>query len=370
MERVDSIVVGAGVVGLATARALAGAGQDTLLLEAAPRIGAGVSARSSEVVHAGLYYPAGSLKARLCVAGRHRLYEFCSTHGVPHRRTGKLVVATAPAQFAALRAIEASARAAGVDDLRWLEPSQARELEPQLDCAAALLSPSSGIVDSQALMLALLGAAQSHGATLACGTTVQRVTRAASRWHVHCFDAAGSAVVVEARWLVNAAGLGAQALAAAIDALPASLLPPRFLAKGHYFAYAGRVPFRHLVYPVPEPGGLGTHLTLDLAGRARFGPDVEWVEAEDYAVDATRRAAFAAAARRFWPALDPARLEPAYAGIRPKIVGPGEPAADFLVAGPEAHGLEGLVNLFGIESPGLTSALALADEVVARLAHA
>lgn len=375
MEQVDTVVVGAGVVGLATARALALAGREVLVLEAAPRIGTGISARSSEVIHAGLYYPRGSLKARLCVTGRRRLYEFCEARGVPHRRTGKLVFATDASQAGALDSIEAAAREAGVEDLRRLDAAQANALEPELHCAAALLSPSTGIVDSQALMLALLGEAEARGATLVCDAAARRITRAAGAWQVHCGGGGGRGdddsdsanTVIAARRVVNAAGLGAQALAHATEALPASRVPPRFLAKGHYFAYSSRVPFRHLVYPVPEPGGLGTHLTLDLAGRARFGPDVEWVEAEDYGVDVSRHAKFAAAAQRIWPALDPTRLEPAYAGIRPKIVGPGEPAADFVISGPGEHGLDGLVNLFGIESPGITASLAIADEVVARL---
>lgn len=369
MERVDTIVVGAGVVGLAVARALARAGRETLVLEAAARPGTGISARNSEVIHAGLYYPRDSLKARLCVAGRRALYEFCVARGVPHRRTGKLIVARDAAQLHDLDAIEAAAQAAGVHDLRRLDPAAARALEPALECAAALLSPSTGIVDSQALLLALLADAESCGATLACGAVVQRIERREGAWCVHAAPpgATDDVFVVAATQVVNAAGLGAHAVARSIEALDAAHLPPRFLARGHYFAYSGRVPFSHLIYPVPEPGGLGTHLTLDLAGRARFGPDVQWIGQESYEVDPALHAKFAAAARRIWPDLDPARLAPAYAGIRPKIVGPGAPAADFVVSGPAAHGLDGLVNLFGIESPGLTASLALADAVLHQL---
>jgi L-2-hydroxyglutarate oxidase LhgO len=365
LETVDAIVVGAGVVGLAAARALALAGHGTIIVEAEAAFGSGTSSRNSEVVHAGLYYPAGSLKARLCVEGRERLYAYCESRGVAHRRIGKLVFAAEAAQCSKLDAIEASGRAAGVSDLQRLGPSEVRRLEPALDCVAALLSPSSGIVDSHALMVTLLGDAEARGATLACGTRVSRVTRRGALWQVHIEGEPRP--VVAAPWLVNAAGLGAQLLAARIDGVDATAIPPLYLARGVYFTYSGRVPFSRLIYPVPEPGGLGTHLTLDLAGRARFGPDVEWVERIDYAVDPRRHAAFAAAARRIWPGLDPNRLQPGYAGIRPKIVGPGQPAGDFLICGSAQHGQQGLVNLFGIESPGLTASLAIADEVLSTL---
>ena len=395
MEQVDAIVVGAGVVGLAIARALARSGHETLVLEAESRIGTGVSARNSEVIHAGLYYPPGSLKARLCVAGKALLYAFCEARGVPHRRTGKLIVARVAGQSAALDAIAASAVSAGVSDLRRLSGPEVRALEPELECTEALLSPSTGIVDAQAFMLALLAEAEAGGATLATASRVARISRVAGLWCVHVVDASRASVSasasagasagpnanakacaeasetpasVAAPWLVNAAGLGAQALAGRIEGMDPARVPRLHLARGNYFAYAGRVPFRHLVYPVPEAGGLGTHLTLDLAGRARFGPDVEWIDRIDYTVDPARHAQFATAARRLWPALDPSRLEPAYAGIRPKISGPGDVAADFRISGPTDHGMAGLVNLFGIESPGLTASMALADDVVARLA--
>ena len=392
MEKVDAVVVGAGVIGLAVARALARSGLETLVLEAEARIGTGISARNSEVIHAGLYYPSGSAKARLCVAGRRQLYEFCAARGVPHRRTGKLIMARDATQIAGLEAIAASAAAAGVADLRRLSRQELRALEPELGGVEALLSPSSGIVDVQSLMRALLAEAEASGATLATRAQVSGVSRSGGFWQVHVLergaapdrdltaavdnggdpagdvvDSATSLSVATPR-VVNAAGLGAQALARRIDGLDATQVPTLYLARGHYFAYAGRVPFRHLVYPVPEPGGLGTHLTLDLAGRARFGPDVEWIDRVDYSIDPSRGAKFAAAARDLWPRLDPSRLEPAYVGIRPKITGRGEPAADFMISGPAEHGMAGLVNLFGIESPGLTASMALADEVVARLA--
>ena len=372
MDEIDAVVVGAGVVGLAVARALGQAGLEALVLEAESRIGTGISARNSEVIHAGLYYPAGSLKARLCVAGKAQLYAFCEARGVPHRRTGKLIVAQDARQSAALDGIATAALAAGVTDLRRLSSAEARTLEPELHCAEALLSPSSGIVDAQALMIALLADAEAAGATLVTGARVARMSRSGLAWRVRLAGAGDSrnddvGPGVAARWVVNAAGLGATALAATIEGLPPAHVPPSYLARGHYFGYSGRVPFRHLVYPVPEPGGLGTHLTLDLAGRARFGPDVQWIDRIDYGIDPARHAAFADAARRIWPGFDPSRLAPAYCGIRPKIVGPGEPAADFRISCPHEHGMTGLVNLFGIESPGLTASMALADEVVGRL---
>lgn len=365
VDRVDAIVVGAGVVGIAVARALALAGRAPLVLDGEARFGSWTSSRNSEVVHAGIYYPPGSLKARLCVEGRDLLYAYCKARGVPHRRTGKIIFAHDEAQLGELAAIEARAAQAGVHDLVRLDPTEVLALEPALPCAGALLSPSTGIIDSHALMLALLGEAEAHGAMLVTGSKVARIGRADGLWHVWLGGAEEPAAAAPV--LVNSAGLAAQQLALATEGLDPAHVPPAYYARGVYFTYPGKVPFRHLIYPVPEPGGLGTHLTLDMAGQARFGPDVEWIEGVDYTVNPARHAAFAAAARRIWPALDPARLQAGYAGVRPKITGPGEPAGDFLIAGPADHGCHGLVNLFGIESPGLTSSMAIARMVTEML---
>jgi L-2-hydroxyglutarate oxidase LhgO len=364
MDTTDAIVIGAGVVGLAIARALAMSGKSVVVLEKETAFGLGVSSRSSEVIHAGLHYPEGSLKERLCIAGKRLLYDYCAAHQVPHRRLGKLTVASTPDEIARLEAIEAHARRAGADDgLVMLSGDEAREIERLLGCAAALLSPSSGIVDSRALMLSLLGEAEDHGAMLARGTPVTRIARQDDLWRVECGDTAIGCVM-----LVNAAGLDAQQVASMIEGFDPDAIPPLHLAKGSYFAVPGKVPFSRLIYPLPLIGGLGVHLTLDMAGQARFGPDVEWVTEQDYAVDPARRDRFAQAARQIWPGLDAERLTPAYAGIRPNIGGPGaSPMADFRIDGPERHGLPGLVVLFGIDSPGLTSSLALGDHVAAML---
>lgn len=363
--RTDAIVVGAGVVGIAVARALALKGHEVLLLESEREFGAGTSSRNSEVIHAGLYYPQGSLKAATCVAGRKLLYDFCVARGVPHRKLGKLIFAADASQIGALDKIAAAAAAAGVDDMVRLSAQQARAMEPELQAYEALFSPSTGIIDSHAFMLAMLGEAEAHGATLVCGAEVQRVTRHKGLWQVHVTGE--DAPVVAAPILINAAGLGAQKLAGMIEDMQVEYVPPLYLARGVYFTYSGKTPFSHLIYPVPEPGGLGTHLTLDMAGQARFGPDVEWIDEIDYRVNPDRLDAFATAARRIWPGLDPARLAPGYAGIRPKITGPNEAAGDFILSGPARHKCEGLVHLFGIESPGLTASLALADLVVKEL---
>jgi L-2-hydroxyglutarate oxidase LhgO len=364
MENVDAVVIGAGVVGLAIARELALQGHETLILEAAARCGTGVSARNSEVIHAGIYHPPGFLKSRLCVAGRERLYEFCRKRGVAYRRCGKLIVATAAAQLPALERLAGRARDNGVE-LLGLEGAQVRALEPELACSAALYSPRTGIIDSQALMLALLGDAESAGATLSTGSTVTRVVLEAAAAVV---GVNGCEPALRAGILINAAGLEALALARAMEQLPArTALPQAHYARGNYFALNARVPFRHLVYPLPEPGGAGIHLTLDLGGRARFGPDVEWIEAPAYEVSPARAARFETAVRAYWPGLPAGALQPAYAGVRPKLAGPGEPDADFRIDDEAAHGVRGLVNLFGIESPGLTASLALASEVAARV---
>jgi L-2-hydroxyglutarate oxidase LhgO len=366
MDQVDAVVVGAGVIGLAVARALAERGLETLVLESEAAIGTGVSARSSEVIHAGLYYPGGSLKARLCVAGRHALYAYCSSRGIDHRRCGKLVVATGAAQDGELEALQQRATSNGVDDTRLLSRAEAIAMEPQLACIAALWSPSSGIVDSHGLMLSLQGDLERAGGAVAVVSKVDRIVYGSP----HVVSAAGTRIA--APIVVNAAGLGAPGLTQRTEGLALEFQPDAFFAKGHYFSLAGRVPFSRLIYPLPEHAGLGVHLTLDLGGQARFGPDVEWVEPDadgalDYQVDALRAAGFEAAVRHYWPALPTGALLPAYSGVRPKLVGPGMPAADFRIDGPAVHGIGGLVNLLGIESPGLTSCLALADEVMVRL---
>jgi L-2-hydroxyglutarate oxidase LhgO len=361
MERVDAIVIGAGVVGLAVARALAQRGLETLVLESERAIGTGTSSRNSEVIHAGLYYPIGSLKAQLCVRGRHLLYEYCASHGVPHRRCGKLVVATATAQEAALEDLYAQARANGVDDVQLITAAQARAMEPQLHCIAALHSAATGIVDSHRLMLALQGDFEAAGGLVALASPVQSAT--VTPQGITLEVGGEQPMKIQAACVVNAAGLQAQALAQRVQGLLASSIPAQYYAKGSYFSLAGRAPFGRLIYPVPEPGGLGVHLTLDLGGQARFGPDVEWVQDLDYTVNPRRADGFYAAIRRYWPALQDGALQPAYAGIRPKITGPGEPSADFLIQGPAAHGAPGWINLYGIESPGLTSALAIGEVV-------
>ena len=370
MDRIDAVVVGAGAVGLAVARALAMHGLETLVLEAESGIGNGISSRNSEVIHAGIYDAAGSLKARLCVAGRQALYPYCDAHGVGHRRCGKLVVAATPGQVEFLKAIEQRAAANGVDGLRWLSGAQARELEPALRGEAALLSSVTGIIDSHALMLAYLGDLERAGGGLVLRSPLESTVVRDDGFVLRVGGAAP--LEIEAGILVNAAGLHAQTVARRIDGLAAAHIPGSWFAKGNYFSLAGRSPFTRLIYPVPEPGGLGVHLTLDLAGQARFGPDVEWLavdspDAIDYAVDPARSAAFYAAIRRYWPGLKEGSLTPAYSGVRPKLQGPGEPLRDFMLQGPKAHGVAGLMNLYGIESPGLTASLAIASEVVRRL---
>jgi len=364
-EFVDSVVVGAGVVGLAVAAALARRGLEVVVLEATGGIGNGTSSRNSEVVHAGIYYPAGSLKARLCVEGRERLYRYMAERGVPHRRCGKLIVATEPEDLGRLEALRAKAAANGVDDLRPLGAAEALALEPELRCAGALLSPSTGILDSHAYMLALRGEAEDRGAMIAFNAPLERAAAEAGGFALRVGGAHPAAL--RCRLLVNAAGLDAQGVAARIDGLDPALVPPLHLARGHYFALAGRPPFSRLVYPLPEPGGLGVHVTLDLAGQVRFGPDVEWVDRVEYGVDPARAARFYPAIRRYWPGLPDGALRPGYAGIRPKTVPAGTADADFTLHGPAAHGLPGLVNLFGIESPGLTASPAIADAVAEML---
>ncbi|RZL88205.1 MAG: NAD(P)/FAD-dependent oxidoreductase [Variovorax sp.] len=360
MDEIDCAVIGAGVVGLAVARALALQGREVIVLEAEGAIGTGTSSRNSEVIHAGLYYAPGSLKARLCVEGKQLLYDYANRHGVPNRRCGKLIVATATAQVDQLEAIVANAQANGVDDLVLLTREQARALEPELECLAALHSPSTGIVDSHALMLSLQGDLENAGGIVALKSAVARA------------NCDGGGIVLTAKdgttlrclRVVNAAGLAAPALAGRFDGLPPTAVPRAHFAKGSYFTLARKSPFSRLIYPVPEPGGLGVHLTLDLGGQAKFGPDVQWVDSpDDLLVDPARGDAFYAEVRKYWPALPDAGLIPGYAGMRPKISGPGEAARDFMIEGPATHGVPGLVNLFGIESPGLTSSLAIGRHV-------
>ena len=359
-ERVECLVIGAGAVGLAVARALARRGREVLVLEAESAIGTGVSSRNSEVIHAGIYYPPGSAKARLCLEGRHRLYEYCEAHGVPFRRCGKLIVATDEAQLPKLKSIEETAHRNGVEDLKWLSPAQAQRLEPELRCAGALLSPSTGILDTHAFMLSLQGEIEAAGGAVLCRTPVMS-GRVEERPCLQAGSGEG-AMEIAASVIVNSAGLQAQQVAHRLG-IPRQTIPPLHYAKGNYYGVQGRSPFRHLVYPVPEPGGLGVHLTLDLAGQARFGPDVQWIERPEYSVDPGRATHFYREIRRYWAALPDGALTPAYAGIRPKLGGPGAPAADFLIQGPEAHGVPGLINLYGIESPGLTASLAIAEQV-------
>ena len=362
LHETKCVVIGAGVIGLAVARALAEGGRHVVILERERRFGTGISSRSSEVIHAGIYYAAGSLKALTCVAGRESLYRHCAAHDVAHRRCGKLIVASSAAQLPRLEAIRAQAGRNGVE-LEWLDRGALGRMEPGLVGHAALFSPATGIVDVQGYMSSLLAGAEARGAVIAYGTPVRAI-----RPHAGGFDVALEAgESLRCRMLVNAAGLGARDVAAAVDGFPAALIPPLHYAKGSYFALSGAAPFRHLIYPLPEAGGLGIHMTLDLAGRARFGPDVEWVEAVDYCVDPERAPRFYAAIRRYWPGLGDGQLTPAYAGIRPKLTGAGEAEGDFRLCGPALHGMAGLVHLFGIESPGVTASLALAERVVAAM---
>ncbi|MGF6110446.1 NAD(P)/FAD-dependent oxidoreductase [Pseudomonas frederiksbergensis] len=361
---IDCVVVGAGVVGLAVARALALSGREVIVVEAGEGIGVGISSRNSEVIHAGIYYPSGSLKAQLCIEGKQRLYAFCDERGVDYRRLGKLIVATDDDQRTALQRLLEQGLRNGVDDLQWLDAGQALSLEPELSCVAALWSPSTGIVDSHGLMLALQGDAEASGASIAFHTPLL-----AARCIEQGFELQISGVQpmqLSCRELINCAGLSAPEVASRIVGLEAQHVPTARLCKGSYFSFSGRAPFRHLVYPAPESAGLGVHMTLDLGGQARFGPDVEWVDQIDYRVDPHRADGFYQAIRRYWPGLPDDSLQPAYSGIRPKITGPTESAADFVISGPTEHGVPGLVNLFGIESPGLTSCLALADRIMNR----
>jgi L-2-hydroxyglutarate oxidase LhgO len=367
MDQVECVVIGAGVIGLACARALALAGRDVIVLEAADRFGTGISARNSEVIHAGIYYPPNSLKARFCVAGRRELYAYCAARNIAHKRCGKLIVATDAAQIAGFDAIADNAAANGVDDLERLDAAAVSRLQPELNCVMALHSPSTGIVDAHGLMLALLGEAEANGAAIAYGARVDRARINADG--IEIWVGADAEPSLKAKLVINAAGLGAAPLTHRVAGLDAAFARPSYYAKGNYFTLSGRAPFSRLVYPAPEPGGLGIHLTLDLGGQARFGPDVEWIDAPNYNVAPARAEKFYAAIRTYWPNLPDGALVPAYAGVRPKLAGPSAPASDFLIEGPADHGAPGLINLLGIESPGLTSSLAI-SAYVAEMAEA
>jgi L-2-hydroxyglutarate oxidase LhgO len=355
------LVIGAGVIGLAVARTAALAGHDVTVAEATGGIANGVSSRNSEVVHGGLYYPTNSLRARHCVRGRRMLYEFCAVHGVAFRKCGKLIVATNESELAKVETIQKQGEINGVEGMEMLGGNAARALEGELSCIGALLSAETGIVDSHGYMNALLGELEDHGGMIAFETPVERMSYKAPHWHVQFGGREPGTIDFDA--VVNAGGLGAQALARRIEGYPDDKVPKLILAKGNYFSFAGRPVFSRLVYPTPVDGGLGVHVTLDLAGRMRFGPDVEWIAEESYTVDPRRADSFYDRIRTYWPGLPDHSLVPDYCGIRPKLTGPGEPAADFLIAGPAAQGLPRLVNLFGIESPGLTSSLSIADDV-------
>lgn len=368
MDQVDAVVIGAGVVGLAVARALTQSSrlgvEELLVLESQEAIGMGTSSRNSEVIHAGIYYAAGSLKALCCVQGKQQLYAYAQERGIPHRRCGKLIVATEAAHMAQLETIVRKAQANGVDDLRIITGDEAQALEPALRCKAAILSPSTGIIDSHAYMLALQGDLEQGGGMVVCHSAVTSARCEADGTVLHMADG----TELKARIVVNSAGVYAPGLAARFEGMPAAHVPTAYYAKGNYFTLSGKAPFSRLIYPVPEAAGLGVHLTLDLGGQAKFGPDVEWVDdPEQLAVDPNRCRDFYAQVRRYWPALADDSLQPGYAGIRPKLGGADQPAADFVISGPADHGMAGLVHLFGIESPGLTSSLVLADRVTEQL---
>lgn len=363
MADIDSIVLGAGVVGLAIARELALSGREVLIVDAAEGIGTGTSARNSEVIHAGIYYPQGSLKARLCVEGKHLLYQYCAERGIPHKRLGKLMVAVTAEQIPLLASMAERGRLNGVDDLYQIDGVEAASMEPGLVCVAALVSPSTGIVDSHGLMLALQGDAENAGAQCVFLSPFLQ-GRVLENGEFQLAFGGAEPMELTANTVINTTGLSAPAVAGRLSGQPTALIPRAYYCKGSYFTLAGRSPFSRLIYPMPDHAGLGVHLTLDLGGQAKFGPDTEWVEGENYDIDPHRADAFYAAVRQYWPKLPDNALQPGYTGIRPKIVGPGAAAADFIIAGPATHGVRGLVNLFGIESPGLTASLAIGREAL------
>lgn len=363
MERCDVVIAGAGIVGIAIAKTLARVGREVLVLEAANTIGTETSSRNSEVIHAGLYYPTGSLKARFCVAGKETLYAYAADRGIPHRRCGKLVVATEPSELVALERLKAQAHANGVHDLRMLQRAEVRQLEPELRAHAALLSPSTGIIDSHALMLSMQADAEHDGAMFVFRAPV--LAARAMDNEIEVYVGGAEPITLRARLFVNSAGLNAPALARRIVGLDPATIPSTYFAKGQYVRLKkGAPPFARLVYPIPVPGGLGIHYTLDIAGQVKFGPDIQWVETVDYRTDTGRVHLFENAIRRYWPALSKNNLVPDYTGIRPKIVPPGAGEQDFVIQRPAGDGIESLINLYGIESPGLTASLAIADEVL------
>lgn len=364
MHDIETLVVGAGVIGLAIARALAMKGRDVMVLEQHSLIGSETSARNSEVIHAGIYYPTGSLKAKLCLDGKHRLYEFCADNGVDHQQIGKLIVASSPEQLPELERLQKKAIENGLHDLVYFDQKKLNQTEPELACCSALWSPSTGIIDSHGFMLALQGGLEAHGGQVVLNSRVVGIDQVTDGYQLQVDAGDGQTASLTCRELIVSAGHGSPGL---MENFTTANAPNPLLAKGNYFKLQGKAPFSHLVYPAPEPGGLGVHLTLDLQHQARFGPDVEWVEHFDYEVEPSRGENFYNAIRSYWPGLPDNALIPDYSGIRPKIVGPGEPAADFRIDAPETHGLEGLVALYGMESPGLTSALAIGDEVARRL---
>jgi L-2-hydroxyglutarate oxidase LhgO len=359
------LVIGAGVVGLAVARATALKGHEVVVAEAQAAIGTGISSRNSEVIHAGMYYATGTLRARHCALGRRMLYEFCASHGVPHRKCGKLIVAANAVEIEKIESIAAQGKINGVEGLELIGGNAARTIESELTCLGALHSPETGIIDSHAYMLALRGDIEDAGGAIALRTPVIGAARKSGRWAVRFGGNDGGEFEFDA--IANCAGLGAQDVARSMEDYPANRVPRLVLGKGNYFSYAGGPVFSRLIYPTPIPGGLGVHVTLDMAGRMRFGPDVEWIEKENYDVDSKRADIFYNRIRTYWPGLPDGSLSPDYAGIRPKITGQGEPQADFLIDAPAQHGVPGLVQMFGIESPGLTSSLSLGEEVAGRL---
>jgi len=364
-DRVDCVVIGAGVVGLSVARRLALAGMEVVVLEAAEAIGTETSSRNSEVIHAGIYYPTGSLKARYCVAGKRALYDYCESHGVEHRRCGKFIVATSDAEVPELERLKTVAAANGVPDLEWRTPEEVCAEEPAVFCVAALWSPSTGIIDSHGLMLAYQGDAEEAGTMLAFYSPV---TGGMVEDDGILLSVGGeNAIDIKADRVVNAAGLHAQKVAGSLRGLAPEFVPPTYYAKGNYYSLIGKPPFTRPIYPVPERAGLGVHVTVDLGGQVRFGPDVEWIDRINYDVDPKRADKFYDAVRKYYPALADGAIQPAYSGIRPKLQAPDEAAKDFVLQGPDEHGINGLVNLFGIESPGLTASLAIADTVAGML---
>jgi L-2-hydroxyglutarate oxidase LhgO len=357
----DSVVVGAGVIGLAVARELAMSGHSVLIIEKAARVGTETSSRNSEVIHAGIYYPTGSLKAQLCLEGRKRLYEYCKARDVQMRQCGKLIVATSAAEEAKLDAIKALATSNGVLDLQWLSPAEVEDLEPEVSCTKALFSPSTGIVDATGFMLALQADAEMHGTAFALNTRFVSACKQDDLFVVQTTDVSRETAEITCHSLFNCAGHGAHEVATGIDVFDTHKCPPRYLAKGSYCSVSGKSPFQHLVYPVPVSGALGIHATLDLSGAVRFGPDIAWVDVHDYDLPEGLPEKFSAAIQSYWPSVCDRTLRPSYCGIRPKIHGPNSGFADFMIQTEADHGLVGLVNFFGVESPGLTASLAIAD---------